>query len=99
MMALDARLFVNRSSCHSSGRRRNDRKIDEAAAGSSIDSLRRLYIVLLFGEEDIRNEGLRITVVQWKPARLDLHHDAMPGKENMVRCRQREFVGQRLVRR
>src|SRR5438552_1327841 len=79
---------------------RNDRKIDEASsAGPVIDPLRRFRVVPRFGEEDVRNEGLRVAIIKWKPARLDLHHYPVAREEHVVRRRQDELVAQRLVRR
>src|SRR5207249_6537904 len=80
--------------------RRYYRQFDKAcSAGSSIDPLSRFDVVPRFGEEGVRNEGLRVAIIERKPARLDLHHDPVPGKEHVIRRRQDELVRQRLVGR
>ena len=62
-----------------------------------INSLRCLPVVTGLGPEDVGDERLRIAVIEREPARLDLHHDSMAGQEHMVRVRQHELVGQRLI--
>src|SRR5256885_2104725 len=63
----------------------DDRHLDEAPLlGGMIDPLRCLAVIARFGPEDVRNEGLRVAVVEGEPARLDLHHDAVPRQENVV---------------
>ncbi len=78
----------------------DDRQLDEAGGvGRAVDALRRLDVAGGRREEDIRHECLRVPVVERKPARLHLHHDAVTGKKDVIRGRQRELVGQRLSRR
>jgi hypothetical protein len=69
-------------------RSRNDWQFDETCVGwRVIDSLRRLLIVLRLGPENIGDEGLRIPVVQRKPARLNLYHNPVAWQENVICCR------------
>ncbi len=78
----------------------NDWQFDEAGiAGRVIDPLCCFLVVLHLREENVANERLRIAVVQREPSGLDLHHDAMSWKENMVRMGQPEFIKERLTRR
>src|SRR5947208_4694234 len=63
-----------------------------------IDPLRRFLIILGFGEKDVRYKGLRVSVIERKPTRLYLHHDAMARQENVVRVWESPLVKQRLVR-
>ena len=62
-----------------------------------IYALRRLAVIPRLGPENIRHECLRIAVVERKPARLDLHHDAMARQEDVIRRGQGEAIEQRLV--
>ena len=57
---------------------------ETAVVRSMVDTLRRLAVVGGFGPEDVRHERLWIAVVNGEPARLDLHHDAVPGTEDVV---------------
>src|ERR1700683_2291596 len=66
-------------------------------AGRVIYALRRFAIVIRLGPENVRDKSLRITVVQRKPAGLNLHHDAMAGQENMVRRGKVEAIEQGLA--
>src|SRR6185369_13965907 len=78
----------------------NNGEIDEASRISgAVNSLRCLHVILRLGEEDVRNEGLRITVIKRKPTGLNLNHDAMPRQKHMVCRRQHKFIWQRLVGR
>src|ERR1700733_6114579 len=63
------------------------------------DFLLGFLVVAGFGPEDIRDEGLRVPVVEREPAGLHLHHDAMAWQEDMVRRGQQEFVFERRVGR
>src|ERR1035437_8286087 len=63
------------------------------------DALHRLLVVPRLGPKNIRHKRLWIAVIQRKPARLNLHHDPVPGQKNMVRRRQHEAVEQSLVGR
>src|SRR5277367_4906385 len=75
----------------------DDWKIDKTCLpGKMVDLLLGLAIVTRLCPENVRDEGLRIAVVQWEPARLHLHHDAMAGQKDMVRRRQIEAVKKRL---
>src|SRR5260370_32176464 len=77
-----------------------ERQLDEAELlGGVIDPLRRLAVIARFGPEDIRDKRLRIPVVKREPARLDLHHDAVPRPKNMISRRQGETVKERRVLR
>ena len=49
-----------------------------------------LLVVGWLRPENVRHERLRISIVQREPARLDLHHDSVPGQKHVVRRRQRE---------
>src|SRR6185312_15538117 len=56
---------------------RDHRHFDRARLlGRVPDSLRRLDIVAGLREQDVGHVALRVAVVERKPARLDLHHDA-----------------------
>src|SRR5579862_6516144 len=69
------------------------RQIDEARDSADVENaLRRLLIVLGAREEDVVDVGLRIAVVERKPARLDLHHQTMAGQKHVIHLRQREAV-------
>src|SRR3954452_15309257 len=77
----------------------DDWKLDEAGfAGAVVDLLLCLAIVLRFCPENIRDEGLRIAVIEWEPARLHLHHNAVPGQKDVISGWQVEPVQQRLAR-
>src|SRR5512133_286996 len=77
---------------------RDHGQLDKAClAGRVIDPLDRFSIVPLLRPENVWHERLRIAVIQRKPTRLHLHHDAVTGQEDVIRCRQREPVKQRLV--
>jgi len=61
-------------------RRRYKRQLNEAPRRRRVvHPLCGFSIVLGLGPEDVGNESLRVTIVQGKPARLHLHHDAMAG--------------------
>src|SRR5450759_5107604 len=78
--------------------RHNQGQFDGAClAGRVVETLHGFAVVLRLCKENIGDERLRIAVVQRKPTRLDLHHDAMAGQEDMVRRRQSEAVKQGLV--
>src|ERR1700730_10947864 len=62
-----------------------------------VDALGGFTIVAGFSQEDVGDEGLRVAVVEREPTGLDLDHDAMTGKENVVRVWQREMILQRRV--
>src|SRR5215475_12373160 len=80
--------------------RADDRQIDESRGIScAIDALCGFAVVARRCEENVVDVGLRITVVEREPARLDLHHDAVPGQEDMVDVRQCEAIGLHLSRR
>src|ERR1700751_3342659 len=51
---------------------------------SAIDALLGGFVVGGAGSHDVRDERLRIPVVERDPTTLDLHHDPMSFKENMV---------------
>ncbi len=78
----------------------NYRQIDKTGfTARVINPLNRLYVVIRFGEEDIGHESLRISIIEGKPARLDLHHDPVTGQKNVIHRGQDELVGQRGIRR
>src|SRR5215472_5134668 len=80
--------------------RPNPRQIDEGGGPAGvIHALRGLLVVLGAREEYVVDVGLRIAVVERKPARLDLHHQAVAGQEHVVHLRQREAVLLHLARR
>lgn len=62
-------------------------------------SLHGLLIVFWLSEEDAVNKRLRVSIVQWKPARLDLHHEAMSRLKHMIRRRKGKAIWKRFVRR
>src|SRR6266704_6935332 len=65
----------------------DDRQLDKGClAGGVIDALGGFAKVAGLGPENVGNESLGIAVVQRKPARLDLHHDAVALQEHMI-CR------------
>jgi len=77
---------------------RDDGQADEAGcAGGAPDALRGLLVVGGLGVEDVRDEGLRVAVVEGEEGGLDLDHDAVSGLEDVVDLRETEFVEQRLV--
>src|SRR5438876_9520485 len=96
-----ARVIIPASRTPSGARRLlslDDRQLDEARLpGRVVDPLGRLPIVLRLRPEDAGHERLRIAVVEREPARLDLHHHAMPGPEHVVRVGQGEAVGEWLA--
>src|SRR5262249_30173776 len=59
------------------------------------DGLRRFLIIRRFRVKNIRNVSLRVAIVQWKPARLDLHHDPVARQEHMIDSREHEAVALR----
>src|SRR5579862_3882677 len=61
-----------------------------------INPLRRLLIIARLSPENIRDERLWIPIIQWKPAGLDLHHQAMAGQEHVICVWQLETIEQRL---
>src|SRR5690349_10343176 len=74
-------------------------QLDESGlAGRMVDALGGFAIVGGLGPENVGDEGLRIAVVEWKPARLNLHHNAVAGQEDVIRRGKREAIEQRLVR-
>ena len=78
----------------------HDGQIDETGVGGGmIDLLLGLLIVGWLGEEDVGHIGLRVTIVEWKPARLHLHQNAMTGKKDVVRVGQVEAIRLRRVGR
>src|SRR6185503_20631970 len=62
-----------------------------------VNSLCCFSVVPGFGPEDALHERLRVPVVKREPARLNLHHDSMPGQKDVIRGRQRKPVFQRLI--
>ncbi len=62
-----------------------------------VDALGGFAIVGGLGPENVGDERLRIAVVKREPARLDLHHDAVAGQEDVIRGGQREAIEKRLV--
>src|SRR6202021_1849720 len=82
------------------GRRRHHRQVDEASAGGAVKDLDRRFLVIAgFGEKDIVHVGLRVSVIQGKPARLHLHHNAVSRQEHMIGGRQREAENLLLIGR
>src|SRR5690242_21555778 len=63
-----------------------------------VNTLCGFVVVGGLGPENIGHKGLRIAVVEREPARLDLHHDAVARKENMIRGREIKFVEKWFVR-
>jgi hypothetical protein len=55
--------------------------------GRVVDALASLYIIARLGKEYVRDEALRIAVIEREPTRLDLYHDPMPGQEHMIGMR------------
>src|ERR1700722_1390746 len=62
-----------------------------------VDALNCLYVVLWFGKKDIRYESLRISIIEWKPAGLNLHHYPVPRQKYVIHRRQDELVRQRRI--
>src|SRR5882724_13652987 len=76
----------------------HDRQRDVGSfLGGVIHALCGLAVILGLGEQDVGHKGLRVTVVQWEPTRLHLHHQAVPRQENVIVRRELEFVGERRV--
>src|SRR5580704_536443 len=76
----------------------DQRKFDEAAvSGAMVYALSGLAIIGRLGPEDVGHEGLRVAVVEREPARLDLHHDAMAGQEDVVGVGEIEAIEKRFV--
>src|SRR5882757_1193778 len=79
--------------------RLHHRQIDEAHGRPAVEYLNgRFLVVAGLGEEDVVHVGLRVPVVQRKPARLHLHHDAVSRQEHMIGGRQRETKDLPLIR-
>src|ERR1044072_2161508 len=92
-------MYERRSNFSLSARSGHERQLDEARlTGRVIDALRGLPVIARLGPEDVRDEGLRVSVVEREPTRLYLHHDAVPRQEDVVRRREREAVEQGLAR-
>src|SRR5215213_2529228 len=72
----------------------NQRQLDETRV---VDPLCCFLVVLGPRPEDALHECLRVAIVKWEPARLDLHHDAVTRQEHVIRCRQFETIFQRLI--
>src|SRR5579871_2306827 len=73
--------------------RHDDRQIDVAGRVPGVEhALRGFDVITRPGKENVVDVSLRIAVVERKPARLDLHHDAVPGQEYVVHLRQREAI-------
>src|ERR1051326_8208453 len=68
-------------------------------AGGVIDALSCFHVVGGLRKENIRHKSLRVTLVEWKPGGLYLHHDAMAGFESVIDRRQSKGVRKRFVRR
>ena len=62
-----------------------------------IDALGGFAVVGGLGPENVGDEGLRVAVVEREPAGLDLDHDAVAGKEDVVGVGKIEAIEQRLV--
>src|SRR3954467_9920977 len=73
---------------------RYDRQLDEARV---VNPLCCFLEVFGFGPEDVLHECLRVAIVKWEPARLDLHHDAVTREKDVIRRRQSETIFQRLI--
>jgi len=73
-------------------------EIDEAGVGGGVvDALGGFAVVGGLGPENVGDESLGIAVVEGEPARLDLDHDAMAGKEDVIGVGKIEAIEQRLV--
>src|SRR5580692_5140041 len=76
----------------------DQREFDEAGiAGAMVNALSGFAIVGRLGPEDVGDEGLRVAVVEREPARLDLHHDAMAGEEDVVGVGEIEAIKKRFI--
>src|ERR1700678_4532622 len=74
----------------------NHRQIAKTGcAARVVNPLNSLYVVIRCGKKDIGHESLRISIIEGKPARLDLHHDPVTGEKNVIHGGQGELVGQR----
>src|SRR6202022_1158836 len=74
------------------------RQLDESGlARCMVDALCCFAIVTRLGPENVGDESLWIAVVQWKPAGLNLNHDAMTWQEHVICRGQREAIEQRFV--
>ena len=62
-----------------------------------VDALRGFAVVGGLGPENVGHESLRVAVVKRKPARLDLHHDAVARQEDVVGVGEIEAIEQWLV--
>src|ERR1700674_5318847 len=62
-----------------------------------VDALSSFTIVTWLRPKDTWYESLRVAIVERKPARLDLDHDAVAWQEDMIRGGQSESVEQRNV--
>src|ERR1700730_12693459 len=62
-----------------------------------INPLRCLSIISGLGPKDVWHKGLRITIVEREPTRLDLHHDPVARQEHMIRCRQSPTIEERFI--
>src|SRR6266704_1531073 len=69
-------------------RRGNQRQLNKTRLSCTmVNPLRRLAVLARPGPENTWQKGLRITVVEREPARLDLHHDGVAREKNMIRGR------------
>src|SRR2546423_11972053 len=79
-------------------RLRNQRQRDKTClAGHVVDTLRGFLVILRLGPEDTLHKRLRVAIVKWKPARLNLDHDAMTRQKHVIRCRNGDAIKQRRV--
>jgi len=77
----------------------NHRKADAAGmAGGVVNALGSLLIIPWLSQKYIRNELLRVSIVEWEPGGLDLDHQAMTGEKDVIRGRKSKVVGECNVR-
>src|SRR5437867_13431162 len=63
-----------------------------------VNPRRRFLVVCRLGPENIRHKSLWVAIVKRKPRRLNLYHDPVALKENMICSGQLPAIEQRLIR-
>jgi len=77
---------------------RDQWEFDEGGlAGGVVDALGGFAKIGGLGPKGVRDESLRIAIVEREPGGLDLHHDAVAGQKNVIGGGEREAVEERLV--
>src|SRR5439155_26603334 len=76
----------------------NNGQVDETGfALCVVHALGGFDIVFRTSKKDVGDKCLRVAIVEREPSRLNLNHDAVTGKKDVVRRWKSEFVSQRCV--